>query len=99
MTAAGRHPMPRAIRRIFSGLLSGFEFGDACTGMIEDSALLQRYADEQSQDAFSELVRRHIGFVYSASLRRINGDSHRASDVSQVVFIGLARHAHRLSRH
>ncbi|HWA09604.1 MAG TPA: sigma-70 family RNA polymerase sigma factor [Opitutaceae bacterium] len=65
----------------------------------DDAALLRRYAEEGSQAAFAEVVRRHVDLVYAAALRRSGGDAHRAADVSQQVFTALARHARKLSRH
>lgn len=67
--------------------------------MNDDARLLRRYADEGSQPAFAELVRRHVDLVYGAALRRTGGDSHRAADVAQQVFTTLAREARKLSRH
>jgi RNA polymerase sigma factor (sigma-70 family) len=64
--------------------------------MMDDCQLLVRYAKERSQDAFAELVARHLNFVYSAALRQVR--SHQAAqDVTQVVFANLARKAHTLS--
>jgi RNA polymerase sigma factor (sigma-70 family) len=67
--------------------------------MSDDATLLRRYAEDRSEDAFTELVHRHLDLVYSAALRRTGGDSHRAADVAQQVFATLARDARRLSRH
>lgn len=67
--------------------------------MNDDATLLRRYAEEQSQAAFAELVRRHLDLVYSAAQRRLGGDAHRAADVAQLVFTKLARDAARLSGH
>lgn len=36
---------------------------------------------------------------YASALRRVGGDTHRAKDVTQMVFIALARNASTLSRH
>jgi len=66
--------------------------------MILDCELLRRYSETQSEDAFAELVRRHINLVYSAAMRQVNGDSHLAQDVAQTVFAELARKAAALSR-
>lgn len=67
--------------------------------MIDDATLLKRYGREGSEEAFAELVRRHLSLVYSAALRRTGGDAHRAKDVAQIVFTDLARDAATLSRH
>src|ERR1044071_3405146 len=67
--------------------------------MNDDVELLGRYANGKSEPAFTELVRRHVDLVYSAALRLVNGDTHRAEDVAQQVFAELARQAPRLQRH
>src|SRR5437762_9438369 len=61
--------------------------------MTDDAQLLQQYTCERSESAFGELVTRHIDLVYSAALRVVNGDAHLAQDVTQTVFIDLARKA------
>ena len=61
--------------------------------MMDDKQLLGAYARERSESAFGELVTRHIDLVYSTALRVVNGDSHLAQDVTQTVFIDLARKA------
>jgi RNA polymerase sigma factor (sigma-70 family) len=66
---------------------------------MNDSDLLRRFAEEHADEAFAELVRRRIGLVYSAALRQVGGDAHRAEDVTQEVFIDLARKARSLARH
>lgn len=67
--------------------------------MQDDAELLRRYAEERSQEAFSEIVCRYLNLVYSAAVRQTSGDEHLARDISQVVFTGLARKAAALSRH
>ena len=67
--------------------------------MSEDAELLRRYCVEHSEAAFTELVRRHVDLIYSAALRLMNGDAHRAQDVTQQVFIEFARQARRLISH
>ena len=57
-----------------------------------DQQLLREFASSESQSAFGERVRRHLDWVHSAALRRV-ADSHLAEDVSQSVFIALARQA------
>ncbi len=65
--------------------------------MPDDAELLRRYACDGAEDAFTELVRCHLDLVYSAALRRVGGDAHLARDVTQQVFITLARQASALS--
>jgi RNA polymerase sigma factor (sigma-70 family) len=67
--------------------------------MDADSTLLDRYAREGAQDAFASLVARHVDFVFSVALRRTGGDAALAHDVSQQVFLALARRASTLARH
>src|SRR4051812_14672350 len=67
--------------------------------MVEEAELLRRYAREKSEEAFAELVRRHVNFVYAAALRRVGGDMHLAEDVTQQVFTALARSAATLASH
>jgi RNA polymerase sigma factor (sigma-70 family) len=67
-------------------------------GGMEDHRLLGRYAAARDEAAFTELVRRHLGFVYHAALRQCGGDAYRAEDVAQAVFTDLARKAEQLAR-
>ena len=59
----------------------------------DDIALLRRYAGENSEAAFAELVRRHVSLVYHAALRQTGGDVTLAEDATQAVFTDLARKA------
>jgi RNA polymerase sigma factor (sigma-70 family) len=65
--------------------------------MNHDTALLRRYSEDGSPEAFAELVRRHTDLVYGAAMRRTGGDAHRSADVAQQVFTSLARHARKLA--
>jgi RNA polymerase sigma factor (sigma-70 family) len=59
-------------------------------------ALVQAYAAEQSEAAFAAIVSRYVGLVHSAALRQLR-DSHLAQDVTQAVFVILARKAGKLA--
>ena len=66
--------------------------------MADDGTLLRDYAQSGSEEAFAELVRRYMDLVYSTALRAVNGDEPLAKDVSQSVFMDLARKASSLSK-
>jgi RNA polymerase sigma factor (sigma-70 family) len=62
---------------------------------MNDHDLLRRYVQEGAQDAFGELVRRHVNLVYSAARRQVES-AQLAEEVAQSVFVDLARNARRL---
>ena len=61
----------------------------------DDSALLRQYSENHSDEAFAALVTRHINLVYSVALRSV-GDPHQAEEITQGVFILLAKKAAQL---
>ena len=63
--------------------------------MTPDAQLLRDYAEAKSEDAFTELVRRHLNLVYSAALRQVHAPQ-LAEEISQSVFVDLAGAAKRL---
>jgi len=60
-----------------------------------DLQLLASYTHDRAEDAFAELVRRHVDLVHSAALRQVRSPQ-LAEEVAQSVFTDLARNAHRL---
>ncbi|MBI1177841.1 sigma-70 family RNA polymerase sigma factor [bacterium] len=62
---------------------------------MTDRELLDQIARQQSEAAFTEIVRRHLGLVYSAAVRQL-GSPDEARDVAQSVFIRLARQCAQL---
>ncbi len=63
---------------------------------MDDMELLREWVRRGSEDAFRSLVDRHINLVYSTA-RRLLFNSHEAEEVTQTVFILLARKANNLS--
>ena len=63
--------------------------------MTSDLDLLGQYARENSQEAFAELVRRHVNLIYSAALRQVRSPQ-LAEEVAQSVFTDLARNGGKL---
>ncbi len=67
--------------------------------MATDAELLRSYACARSESAFTELVQRHINLVYSTALREARGDASLAEDITQTVFVELAKKASKLIKH
>ena len=64
----------------------------------DDMQLLREYSARHSEQAFETLVSRHAGLVYSAALRLVENPQ-QAEEITQAVFIILARKADKLSPH
>jgi len=65
---------------------------------MDDIALLREYAETASEKAFTTLVERYVNLVYSTALRSV-ANTHAAEEITQAVFIILARKADKLPRH
>ncbi len=63
--------------------------------MDDDQTLLRHFAKSRNEDAFTELVRRHLGMVYGVCLRR-TGNRQLAEELAQNTFASLARKADSL---
>lgn len=67
--------------------------------MTDEHMHLRSYAESGDQADFAAVVHRLLPMVYRAALRRVQGDAHRAQDVTQLVFAALARNARSLAHH
>src|SRR3979411_2327870 len=63
--------------------------------IANDLDLLGKYTREDSEEAFAELVSRHLDLVYSAALRQVRSRP-LAEEVAQSVFTDLSNAAHKL---
>ena len=59
---------------------------------LNDHELLAEFARTGAETAFAALVARHVNLAYSTALR-FTGNPHHAEEITQAVFIILARKA------
>ena len=64
---------------------------------LDDNALLRKYVEDDSEDAFAALVTRHVNKVYSVALR-LTRNPHQAEEITQAVFVILAQKSPKLSQ-
>ncbi len=64
---------------------------------LDDIGLLREYVERDSEAAFAALVERHINKIYSVALRHTS-NPHQAEEITQAVFVILARKSRQLSR-
>ncbi len=65
--------------------------------IMDDIELLQEYAAQNSEQAFATIVTRHVNMVYSVSFRHL-GNAHHAEEVTQAVFVILAKKSRDLRK-
>ncbi|HWA10249.1 MAG TPA: sigma-70 family RNA polymerase sigma factor [Opitutaceae bacterium] len=59
---------------------------------MNDLELLRQYTQQGSQAAFATVVGRHVDLVHSVARRHVSSDA-LAQEITQAVFLDLARHA------
>jgi RNA polymerase sigma factor (sigma-70 family) len=64
---------------------------------LDDTALLREYVERGSEEAFAALVTRHVNKVYSVALR-LTGNPHSAEEITQAVFVILAKKSRHLGK-
>src|SRR6267378_1086459 len=64
---------------------------------LDDSVLLQEYVEHGSEEAFATLVARHVNKVYSIALRHTR-NAHQAEEITQAIFVLLARKSRQLGK-
>src|SRR6185437_6021090 len=64
---------------------------------LDDITLLRQYTEHNSEEAFAELVTRHVNKVYSVALRHAR-NPHQAEEITQAVFVILARKSRQLGK-
>jgi uncharacterized protein (TIGR03435 family) len=64
---------------------------------LDDTTLLREYVERDSEEAFAALVTRHVNKVYSVALR-LTGNPHSAEEITQAVFVILAKKSRQLGK-
>jgi uncharacterized protein (TIGR03435 family) len=64
---------------------------------LDDIALLHEYVERDSEEAFAALVTRHVNKIYSVALRH-TGNPHSAEEITQAVFVILAKKSRHLGK-
>src|SRR5262245_34903129 len=64
---------------------------------MNDGQLLEQFVKENSEGAFCTVMQRHLGLVFGIA-RRITGNPGLSEEVTQTVFLLLAKKARTLSR-
>ena len=68
------------------------------TAPIHDGELARAYASDGAESAFRALVARHLDLVFATALRQV-GDRQMAEEITQNVFVALARKAPALAHY
>src|SRR6058998_467959 len=64
---------------------------------LNDNVLLKEYVEHGSDEAFATLVALHVNKVYSIALRHTR-NAHQAEEITQAVFVLLARKSRQLGK-
>lgn len=64
---------------------------------LDDIALLRQYTEQNSEEAFTALVSRHVNKVYSVALRHTR-NPYQAEEITQAVFVILAKKSQSLGK-
>src|ERR1039457_1133005 len=64
---------------------------------LDDTTLLREYVERDSEEGVAALVTRHVNKVYSVALRH-TGNPHDAEEITQAVFVILARKSRHLGK-
>ena len=78
--------------RLLLSPLAGLKTLIGKMGNVGDMELVREYASRKCEDSFTTLVSRHVNMVYSVALRQA-GNAQQAEEITQAVFLTLARKA------